>query len=127
MDHREATLLHLDTSAGCELHRTREVGFVADQQHLAEVTGELDRVEVAAAKALAQLRLDAEPFTCQFGRVHGSQLWTSQTRCDPRIQLLQRRTRGMRLTFALCGQWPRGIVLGRVLGVTVSQQPDHRA
>ena len=32
---------------------------------------------------------------------------------------------GARLALAVCGQPARGVVLGRVLGVAVAQQPDH--
>ena len=59
-DRREAALLELDPPRGSELDGAREVGLVADQQHLAAPGGEPGRVEVAAAERFDHLGLDPE-------------------------------------------------------------------
>src|SRR6476620_1890735 len=124
LDRGQGALLQLDPGTGSRLDRAREVKIVADQQDVSPPRRQLDRVEVAAAKLLGLLDCDAQLAAGDAGHVPGTDLGARQTGVDADLEGRESAARSFRLPHALLGQPPRVVVLSRVLGVSMPQQPD---
>ena len=99
---RQPALLHPHLGAGHVVHRQREVGVVAHQQHVvAAPLGHLARVERAALQARVRLGLDAERLAGQRGGLAGAYLGAGDARVHAHPDLRQRPAGGLRLPAAL--------------------------
>ncbi len=109
--------------------RTGEVGLVADEQDVASAGRQVERVEVAAREAFVEARprrraarRRARP--SRRARTFGLEQAGVELDAEA-LQRARRRARACLSPFA--GQLALGVVLprGAVLGLAVSQQPDH--
>src|SRR6476661_6017471 len=98
-----------------------------DEEHVAAAGGQRLRVEVAAAQRVDLLDLDPELVARDPGGVAGADLRARQAGVYLHPESRERRSRRPRLALSLVGQAPGGVVLRRVLGAAVTQEPDHVA
>ena len=109
--------------------RAREVGLVADQQHLAAARGQLQRVEVAAARAGRRARPERPAPRRRARRSGGpgpSGLVRQASSSTPSAFIARPASRDCRSPFSVSSRSASRLARA-VLGVAVSQQPDHRA
>ncbi len=113
--------------AGQGVDRGREVGIVADQQHVVAQPGRQRLgVEGPARELRLQLWLHAAELVARDARgVRRAHLGTGQARVDLDADRLQGGARGARLLAPLVGEGTLGV--GGALGrISVPQQPNHR-
>ena len=127
VDPRQPALLHPHLRARERVDRGREVGVVADQQHVVAQPGRQRLgVEGPARELRLQLRLHAAELVARDARgVRRAHLGARQAGVELDADRLQGGARGARLLAPLVGEGT--LRVGRPLGrIPVPQQPNHR-
>src|SRR5205085_1411077 len=125
LDPGQPTLLHADLGAGRGVDRHGEVGVVADEQHVAESSGQLLGIEWPTRQSRLVPRLKAKRLAGEPRRVVGANLRTRQACVELYAERGQGQSRRAGLLLSLCGE--RSLRIRRPLrGLAVTEQPDHR-